>query len=146
MNNLIILLSHEEGFGFNTNILETNAINIALLVGLLFYSFADVVKSTLQSREESISLNLDNAANKLIFANQRFKEAEEALEAIRIKAKEIKLQTIIQKEKVLTAESKKFKEELVFELNSYKRLLAERKKYFDNETYFGYLKLAKEIV
>lgn len=146
MNNLIILLSHEEGFGFNTNILETNAINIALLVGLLFYSFADVVKSTLQSREESISLNLDNAANKLIFANQRFKEAEESLEAIRIKAKEIKLQTIIQKEKVLTAESKKFKEELVFELNSYKRLLAERKKYFDNETYFGYLKLAKEIV
>lgn len=146
MNNLIILLSHEEGFGFNTNILETNAINIALLVGLLFYSFADVVKSTLQSREESISLNLDNAANKLIFANQRFKEAEEALQAIRIKAKEIKLQTIIQKEKVLTAESKKFKEELVFELNSYKRLLAERKKYFDNETYFGYLKLAKEIV
>ena len=146
MNNLIILLSHEEGFGFNTNILETNAINIALLVGLLFYSFADVVKSTLQSREDSISLNLDNAANKLIFANQRFKEAEEALEAIRIKAKEIKLQTIIQKEKVLTAESKKFKEELVFELNSYKRLLAERKKYFDNETYFGYLKLAKEIV
>jgi len=146
MNNLIILLSHEEGFGFNTNILETNAINIALLVGLLFYSFADVVKSTLQSREESISLNLDNAANKLIFANQRFKEAEEALETIRIKAKEIKLQTIIQKEKVLTAESKKFKEELVFELNSYKRLLAERKKYFDNETYFGYLKLAKEIV
>jgi len=146
MNNLIILLSHEEGFGFNTNILETNAINIALLIGLLFYSFADVVKSTLQSREESISLNLDNAANKLIFANQRFKEAEEALEAIRIKAKEIKLQTIIQKEKVLTAESKKFKEELVYELNSYKRLLAERKKYFDNETYFGYLKLAKEIV
>lgn len=146
MNNLIILLSHEEGFGFNTNILETNAINIALLIGLLFYSFADVVKSTLQSREESISLNLDNAANKLIFANQRFKEAEEALQAIRIKAKEIKLQTIIQKEKVLTAESKKFKEELVYELNSYKRLLAERKKYFDNETYFGYLKLAKEIV
>jgi len=146
MNNLIILLSHEEGFGFNTNILETNAINIALLIGLLFYSFADVVKSTLQSREESISLNLDNAANKLIFANQRFKEAEEALQAIRIKAKEIKLQTIIQKEKILTAESKKFKEELVYELNSYKRLLAERKKYFDNETYFGYLKLAKEIV
>jgi F-type H+-transporting ATPase subunit b len=67
MNNLIILLSHEEGFGFNTNILETNAINIALLVGLLFYSFADVVKSTLQSREESISLNLDNAAKFAIF-------------------------------------------------------------------------------
>jgi F-type H+-transporting ATPase subunit b len=146
MNNLIILLSHEEGFGFNTNILETNAINIGLLVGLLFYSFADVIKSTLQSREESISLNLDNAANKLIFANQRFKEGEEALEAIRIRAKEIKLQTILQKEKVLATESKKFKEELVLELNSYKRLLAERKKYFDNETYFGYLKLAKEIV
>ena len=71
MNEIITLISHE-GFGLNTNILETNVINIALLVGLLIYSFTDVVKSTLKEREESISLNLDTAANKLIFANQQF--------------------------------------------------------------------------
>lgn len=146
MTYLNLLLSHSEGFGLNTDILETNLVNIVLLIALLIYSFADVVKSTLQNRQESISQNLDNAANKLIFANQRFKEAEEALEAVRIKAKEIKLQTISQKEKIIANEAVKFKEELLTEIESYKRLLSERKKYFDNETYFAYLKLAKDKI
>lgn len=146
MINLNLLLSHGEGFGLNPNILETNLVNIVLLIGLLIYSFADLIKSTLQNRQESISQNLDNAANKLIFANQRFKEAEQALEAVRIKAKEIKLQTILQKEKIIANEAIKFKEELLVEIESYKRLLSERKKYFDNETYFAYLKLAKDKI
>ena len=38
MNEIITLISHE-GFGLNTNILETNIINISLLIGLLIYSF-----------------------------------------------------------------------------------------------------------
>ena len=142
MNEIITLISHE-GFGLNTNILETNVINIGLLIGLLIYSFSDVVKSTLKEREESISLNLDTAANKLIFANQQFKDAEEALAAIRLKAKEIKIQTIKQKEQLVTSEIQKFKNELVSEIGSYKQLLSERKRYLDNETYFSYLKLAK---
>jgi F0F1-type ATP synthase membrane subunit b/b' len=142
MNEIITLISHE-GFGLNTNILETNVINIGLLIGLLIYSFSDVVKSTLKEREESISLNLDTAANKLIFANQQFKDAEEALSAIRLKAKEIKIQTITQKEQLVTSEIQKFKNELVSEIGSYKQLLSERKRYLDNETYFSYLKLAK---
>jgi F-type H+-transporting ATPase subunit b len=142
MNEIITLISHE-GFGLNTNILETNVINIALLVGLLIYSFTDVVKSTLKEREDSISLNLDTAANKLIFANQQFKDAEETLSSIRLKAKELKIQTIKQKEQLVTSEIQKFKNELVSEIGSYKQLLAERKRYLDNETYFSYLKLAK---
>jgi F0F1-type ATP synthase membrane subunit b/b' len=142
MNEIITLISHE-GFGLNTNILETNIINISLLIGLLIYSFTDVIKSTLKEREESISLNLDTAANKLIFANQQFKDAEEALAAIRLKAKEIKIQTITQKEQLVTSEIQKFKNELVSEIGSYKKLLSERKRYLDNETYFSYLKLAK---
>jgi len=142
MNEIITLISHE-GFGLNTNILETNIINLSLLIGLLIYSFTDVIKSTLKEREESISLNLDTAANKLIFANQQFKDAEEALAAIRLKAKEIKIQTIAQKEQLVTSEIQKFKNELVSEIGSYKKLLAERKRYLDNETYFSYLKLAK---
>lgn len=142
MNEIITLISHE-GFGLNTNILETNVINISLLVGLLIYSFTDVVKSTLKEREDSISLNLDTAANKLIFANQQFKDAEETLASIRLKAKELKIQTIKQKEQLVTSEIQKFKNELVSEIGSYKQLLAERKRYLDNETYFSYLKLAK---
>merc|ERR1712070_1071606 len=93
--------------------------------------FTDVVKSTLKEREDSISLNLDTAANKLIFANQQFKDAEETLSSIRLKAKELKIQ--------------KIKNELVSEIGSYKQLLAERKRYLDNETYFSYLRQIKFV-
>ena len=50
---------------------------------------------------------------------------------------------IKQKEQLVTSEIQKFKNELVSEIGSYKQLLAERKRYLDNETYFSYLKLAK---
>ena len=59
----------ETGFGINTDILETNAINIALLIGLLIFSFGDSVRTSLKARQDKISDNLDNAANRLILAN-----------------------------------------------------------------------------
>ena len=50
MNEIITLISHE-GFGLNTNILETNSLLIfGLLIGLLIYSFSDVIKSTKRKR------------------------------------------------------------------------------------------------
>lgn len=75
----------EAGFGINTDILETNLINILLLIGLLIFSFADSVKTSLKSRQERISDNLDNAANRLILANFRYKDTVESLEKYALK-------------------------------------------------------------
>ena len=44
----------EAGFGINTDILETNLINILLLIGLLIFAFADSVRTSLKSRQEKI--------------------------------------------------------------------------------------------
>ena len=84
----------EAGFGINTDILETNLINILLLIGLLIFAFAYSVRTSLKSRQERISDNLDNAANRLILANFRYKDTVESLEKIRIKAIDL------QKEKI----------------------------------------------
>jgi len=79
----------EAGFGINTDILETNVINIALLIGLLIFSFGDSVRTSLKTRQDRISDNLDNAANRLILANFRYKDSVEALEKVRTKAIEL---------------------------------------------------------
>ena len=36
-NNLISLISHSEGFGINTDILDTNVLNLAVVIGVLIY-------------------------------------------------------------------------------------------------------------
>lgn len=54
-NFVSFLLNHEESFiEFNTNILETNVINIAILVGLLVYA-----------NKVSFSVGLENRQKKL---------------------------------------------------------------------------------
>lgn len=35
--NLTNLLSHNEGFGINTDILDTNVLNLIVVIGVLFY-------------------------------------------------------------------------------------------------------------
>lgn len=35
--NLIYLVAHSEGFGINTDILETNVLNLAVVIGVLIY-------------------------------------------------------------------------------------------------------------
>ena len=44
-------MTHESAFGLNTNLLETNLINILLLIGLLFFAFADFIKTSLNDRQ-----------------------------------------------------------------------------------------------
>lgn len=36
-SNLISLISHNEGFGINTDILDTNILNLAVVIGVLIY-------------------------------------------------------------------------------------------------------------
>ena len=35
--NLIKVISHNEGFGINTDILDTNILNLTVVIGVLFY-------------------------------------------------------------------------------------------------------------
>ena len=63
-----------EGFGINTNLLETNVLNLAVVVGALVYFGGDILQSILTNRKELIVKSLTDA-------EERFKEATAKLEA-----------------------------------------------------------------
>ena len=73
MENLIntsILLSYK-GFALNTDIFETNIINIVLLVGILFKVLGDALKTSLASRKQKIIDDVNDAEKRLSNAKER---------------------------------------------------------------------------
>jgi F-type H+-transporting ATPase subunit b len=63
-------LNNEESFlEFNSNILETNLINILLLIGLLVYVYKNFVGVTLNERQSSILQTIENAQKDLVNAS-----------------------------------------------------------------------------
>ena len=52
-----------EGFGINTNVLETNILNLSVVIGVLFVVGKDVLTSLLDERRQKIVQSL--ACNKL---------------------------------------------------------------------------------
>lgn len=76
MEQTVLLLAteaiHEGGFGLNTNILETNVINLAILVGVLVYFGRGFLGKILSERRSTIEEAIKEA-------EQRQKQAEAAL-------------------------------------------------------------------
>jgi len=65
---------------FNTNILETNLINILLLFGLLLYANNVSFKASLESRQSEIAQNIENAQNNVNEALSYYSLAEKNIE------------------------------------------------------------------
>jgi F-type H+-transporting ATPase subunit b len=73
MENLIntsILLS-DKGFTLNTDIFETNIINIILLVVILFKVLGDALKTSLVNRKQKIIEDVNDAKKRLSNAKER---------------------------------------------------------------------------
>nr|QUE28992.1 AtpF [Madagascaria erythrocladioides] len=71
--------SSDSGFGINTNIFETNVINIAMLVGIVIYLGKPFLTSTLQTRQEKVLVSIQEAEEKLEQANTRLADSEKQL-------------------------------------------------------------------
>ena len=64
-------LSNEKSFlEFNTNILETNAINLAILIGLLLYGNQIIIQPNLKERQKQISQVIENTQKDVLDATQ----------------------------------------------------------------------------
>lgn len=131
----------EQGFHLNTDILETNLINIVLLIALLIFSFAEPVKTGLATRQARITEKLDTAANYLIMANFRHKESVETLERIRNFALQTKKEGLEQKRRLLEEQSERFYKQIKEEVRLGKELLLETKQAVDGLIYDSYLNL-----
>lgn len=123
----------EAGFGINTDILETNLINIVLLIGVLFFAFAESVSSGLKSRQDQISDNLDNAANKLILANFRYKDAVESLNKIRTKTIDLQREKLQELRQTKEANFSQFQPYVLDEVKALKVLVLGQYRSFDRQ-------------
>jgi F-type H+-transporting ATPase subunit b len=89
-------LSHSEsGFGINTNILETNIINLAAVVGIVVSFVGNNLTALLEDRKKTILSNLEEANQRAIDAQQKLATAKIQLDNAKKKAEEIRQEGII---------------------------------------------------
>lgn len=97
MGTLILLTAaaaeaeESSGFGLNFNILETNLINLAIVVGVVFYFGRKLLGKALSERRSQIEIAIEDAEKRKkeassALADQQQKLAQAQAEATRIKA------------------------------------------------------------
>jgi len=72
-------LSSEKGFGFNSNFLEANVINIALLLSGVFYLGQNFLTSALELRQQKVTEDIQEAEERLKQASTRLLNSEKQL-------------------------------------------------------------------
>ena len=65
-----------QGFGFNTDLFETNVLNLAVVVGIVVTVVGDAVQSLLDQRRQNILSTLAEADKKAREAQKRLEEAQ----------------------------------------------------------------------
>jgi F-type H+-transporting ATPase subunit b len=83
-----------QGFGLNTNLLETNVLNLAVVIGVVIKVVGDSLRSLLDQRRRTILSTLQEADLKAKEANQRLEAAQRTLEEARSRVQEIRIQTV----------------------------------------------------
>ena len=59
------LMAAEGGFGINLNLLETNLINLVIVIGVLYWFLKGFLGGMLQRRRETILRDLEDAESRL---------------------------------------------------------------------------------
>nr|QIA46897.1 CF0 subunit I of ATP synthase [Pandorina colemaniae] len=90
----LILMGHG-GFGFNTNIFETNIINLAAVVGIVVSFVGKNLSSLLDDRKNTIVKNLQEANQRAIEAEEKLNAARAQLEIAKKKAQEIREEGVL---------------------------------------------------
>lgn len=92
---LFTLVSERDGFGINTNILETNVLNLAVVVAILVYFGKDILQESLSTRKKSILKNVEDSVEKKKQALDNLNSAELQLANAKLQANDIRSQGII---------------------------------------------------
>jgi F-type H+-transporting ATPase subunit b len=79
-------LSHE-GFGINTNILETNVLNLGVVIAFVFVNLGKVYTELLETRRDKIVKAIDRA-------EEKYKEAQAVLQQAKLDLAAAKYKTI----------------------------------------------------
>nr|YP_009032751.1 ATPase subunit I [Euglenaformis proxima]AGL12017.1 ATPase subunit I [Euglenaformis proxima] len=94
-SNLNNIFSEAKGFGINTDIFETNILNLSVVIIVLIYYGRITLGDLIKSRKDIILKNIEEADNKLREATENLVFAKKNLELSILKAEEIKSQSKI---------------------------------------------------
>jgi len=83
-------LSSGKGFGLNPNFLESNVINIAILLSGVVYLGRNFLTSALESRQQKVAEAIQESEERLQQANKRLVEAEKQLAEAKLVIEQIK--------------------------------------------------------
>ena len=79
-------------FGFNFDVIETNILNLAVVIGVVLYLGGDVLSSLLNDRKQKILGTLKSADDRFLEAQQKLAEAKQKVLEAQKKAVEIREQ------------------------------------------------------
>ena len=83
-------IAHGDGFGINTNIFETNVINLAAVVAIVISFVGGNLTALLEDRKKTIVGNLQEASQRAAEAEDKLTQAKNQLELAKKKAKDIR--------------------------------------------------------
>nr|QKQ14621.1 CF0 subunit I of ATP synthase [Zygnema circumcarinatum] len=86
------------GFGLNTNLLETNLINLAVVIGVLVYFGKGILTTLLNNRRETIISTIRDAEERYQEATDKLNQAYARLQQAKTKAEEIRVNGLAQME------------------------------------------------
>jgi F-type H+-transporting ATPase subunit b len=120
----ILTLAHAHGgFGINTNIFETNIINLAAVVGIVVSFVGNNLTALLEDRKKTILSNLEEANKRAIEAQEKLANAKAQLELAKKKAQEIRqegiaratseINTVVSQHEIRLSKLEEFKNETV---------------------------------
>ena len=83
------LFAHAGGFGINLNLLDTNLINLVIVIGVLVWFLRGFLGGILERRRQAILTDLSDAEDRLKAANASLAKAQSDLAAAQQKAAQI---------------------------------------------------------
>nr|WKT08646.1 CF0 subunit I of ATP synthase [Streptofilum sp. BC4-VF8pt]WKT08745.1 CF0 subunit I of ATP synthase [Streptofilum sp. ZNP2-VF4pt] len=86
----------EKSFSLNGNILETNLINLGVVLGFLVYFGSGLLSSLLENRKKNIEQSLSDAEERYKGANEQLKQAQNRFLEAKKKADEIRQNGLLQ--------------------------------------------------
>ena len=109
------------GFGINTDIFETNIINLAAVIGIVISFVGSNLTAVLDDRKKTILNNLQEATQRALEAEQKLNQARTQLELAKKKAEEIRaegisratqeINTVVSQHEIRLSKLQEFKQE-----------------------------------
>jgi len=109
------------GFGINTDIFETNIINLAAVIGIVVSFVGNSLTSVLDDRKKTILNNLQEATQRALEAEEKLNQARTQLESAKKKAQEIRtegvsratqeINTVVNQHEIRLSKLQEFKQE-----------------------------------